>query len=101
MTEAIVIVDQDGVIELHIDRPDKKNALTGAMYRAMTAALAEASRRPDVAAVLLAIRWSSHSYGEVKSFCDDYDKPLIRLPAGYNTNQVAAQIMQQASGRLQ
>ncbi|MDX1961749.1 MAG: hypothetical protein SFX18_01270 [Pirellulales bacterium] len=57
--------------------------------------------RPDVAAVLLAIRWSSHSYGEVKSFCDDYDKPLIRLPAGYNTNQVAAQIMQQASGRLQ
>jgi enoyl-CoA hydratase/carnithine racemase len=63
MTEAIVIVDQDGVIELHIDRPDKKNALTGAMYRAMTAALAEASRRPDVAAVLIAGRGDAFCAG--------------------------------------
>jgi hypothetical protein len=56
--------------------------------------------RPDVVAVLLAIRWSSHSYGEVKNFCDEYGKPLVRLPGGYNPNQVAAQIMLQASGRL-
>lgn len=56
--------------------------------------------RPDVAAVLLAIRWSSHSYGEVKSFCDEYHKPLVRLPAGYNQNQVAVQILAQASDRL-
>jgi hypothetical protein len=56
--------------------------------------------RPDVAAVLLAIRWSSHSYGEVKTFCDEYGKPLVRLPAGYNPNQVAAQILAQASDRL-
>lgn len=56
--------------------------------------------RPDVVAVLLAIRWSSHSYGDVKDFCDASGKPLVRLPAGYNPNQVAAQIMSQASGRL-
>lgn len=56
--------------------------------------------RPDVAAVLLAIRWSSHSYGEVKNFCDTYGKPLVRLPGGYNPNQVAAQLMSQASDRL-
>jgi hypothetical protein len=56
--------------------------------------------RPDVALVLLAIRWSSHSYGEVKDFCDHYGKPLVRLPGGYNPNQVAAQIMQQCSSRL-
>jgi hypothetical protein len=56
--------------------------------------------RPDVAAVVLAIRWSSHSYGEVKNFCDRHDKPLVRLPGGYNPNQVAAQIMMQCSGRL-
>jgi hypothetical protein len=46
--------------------------------------------RPDVAAVLLAIRWASHSYGEVKDFCDQYGKPLVRLPGGYGLNQVAA-----------
>ncbi len=51
--------------------------------------------RPDAAAVLLAIRWTSHSFGEVKQYCDKYSKPLVRLPAGYNPNQVAAQILQQ------
>jgi hypothetical protein len=56
--------------------------------------------RPEVAAVLLAIRWSSHSYGEVKNFCEQHDKPLIRLPGGYNPNQLAAQIIAQASDRL-
>jgi hypothetical protein len=56
--------------------------------------------RPDVAAVLLAIRWSSHSYGEVKSFCDLHGKPLVRLPGGYSPNQAAAQILAQASQRL-
>ncbi|MBI1345163.1 hypothetical protein GC163_02625 [bacterium] len=56
--------------------------------------------RPDVALVLLAIRWSSHSYGEVQDFCRVYNKPLVRLPGGYNPNQVAAQIHEQCSGRL-
>lgn len=56
--------------------------------------------RSDVALVLLAIRWSSHSYGEVKEFCDHYGKPLVRLPAGYSANQVASQILSQCSGKL-
>jgi len=56
--------------------------------------------RPDVAVVLLAIRWSRHSFGEVLHICDRFDKPLVRLPAGYNPNQIAAQIMSQCSDRL-
>jgi hypothetical protein len=56
--------------------------------------------RPGVALVLLAIRWASHSFGEVRIFCDRYGKPLVRLPAGYNPNQVAAQILAQCSGQL-
>ncbi len=56
--------------------------------------------RADVAAVVLAIRWASHGFGEVKSVCDKYGKPLVRLPAGYNPNQVAAQIVSQAGERL-
>lgn len=57
--------------------------------------------KPDVAVVVLAIRWSSHSYGDVKIFCERHNKPLVRLPGGYNANQVAAQIMAQCSGKLQ
>jgi hypothetical protein len=56
--------------------------------------------RPDVAVVLLAIRWSSHSFGEVQQFCNRYDKPLVRLPGGYNPNQVAFQVLQQCGERL-
>ena len=50
--------------------------------------------RSDVDVVLLAIRWSSHSYGDVKTFCDKFGKEFYRLPAGYNPNQVAHQILQ-------
>ena len=56
--------------------------------------------RPEVAAVLLAIRWSSHSFGDVKLFCDAHGKPLVRLPRGYNPNQVAVEILAQCSDRL-
>lgn len=56
--------------------------------------------RPDAALVLLAIRWSSHVFGDVKQFCDRHGKPLVRLPGGYNPNQVAAQILAQVSGKL-
>ncbi len=56
--------------------------------------------RPDVVLVLLAIRWSSHSFGEVKEYCDKYGKPLVHLPAGYNPNQVAFHILNQVGERL-
>ncbi len=54
----------------------------------------------DVAVVLLAIRWSSHSYGEVKQFCEKHGKAFVRLPGGYNPNQVAVKILEQTKGRL-
>jgi hypothetical protein len=56
--------------------------------------------RRDVALVLLAIRWSSHAFADVRQFCDRFGKPLVRLPGGYSPNQVAAQILAQCSGQL-
>ncbi len=56
--------------------------------------------RADVAVVLLAIRWSSHGFGDVKAICDRHRKLLVRLPGGYNPNQVAAQILSQSSAQL-
>ena len=50
--------------------------------------------------VLLAIRWSSHSFGDVQEFCDRHGKLLVRLPSGYNPNQVAHQILAQVGHRL-
>lgn len=57
--------------------------------------------KPDVAVVLLAIRWSRHGFGEVRAFCEKYNKPLVRLPGGYNPNQVANHIISQVADRLQ
>jgi hypothetical protein len=51
--------------------------------------------RPDVTTVLLAVRWTSHSFGEVRDFCEKHGKVFVRLPGGYNPNQVAHQILQQ------
>jgi hypothetical protein len=56
--------------------------------------------RPDVALILLAIRWSSHGFGEVRHLCERHNKPLVRLPGGYSPNQVAAQILAQSSEQL-
>ena len=44
----------------------------------------------------LAIRWSSHGFGEVRHLCERHDKPLVRLPGGYSPNQVATQILAQS-----
>jgi hypothetical protein len=56
--------------------------------------------RTDVTTVLLAIRWSSHSYGEVREFCLKHGKLFVRLPGGYNPNQVAHQIRLQRGGSV-
>ncbi len=56
--------------------------------------------RSEVAVVLLAIRWSSHSYGDVHAFCERDHKLLVRLPGGYHPNQVAHQILTQVGERL-
>lgn len=44
---------EDGVLLVRIHRPDRKNALTLAMYAALTAALEEGERNPDIGAVVL------------------------------------------------
>ncbi|SEQ90028.1 enoyl-CoA hydratase-related protein [Sphingobium sp. YR768] len=75
MSDGIRIMETDGVIEIQFDRPDKKNALTGPMYRAMTAALADASARPDIGAVLFT--------GQGDAFCAGNDlKDFMAGPEG-------------------
>ncbi len=57
--------------------------------------------RDETRLVIVAIRWSSHSFEGVKKMCERHGKPYLRLPGGYNPNQVAAAVLQQVSGRLE
>jgi hypothetical protein len=56
--------------------------------------------RPETALVLLAIRWSSHSFEDIQEVCIAHDKPFVRLPGGYSPNQLAYQINRQQGQRL-
>jgi hypothetical protein len=62
--------------------------------------LEPAIARPDVVLVVPAIRWASHDLGAVRTLCEQYNTPLVRLPGGYNVAQLAHQVLQQASTRL-
>lgn len=64
------------------------------------AALETPVGRPEVAVVVLAIRWCSHSHKEVEETCDRFGKPFVRLPGGYGVNQVASKILAQCGERL-
>lgn len=57
--------------------------------------------RPEVALVLLMIRWTSHSFSYIRSLCERYGKPFVRLPGGYGTNQIAHQILKQVGRQLE
>jgi hypothetical protein len=56
--------------------------------------------RPETALVIVAIRWSSHSFENVDELCRKYGKLYVRLPGGYNPNQVAKQILDQVGDQL-
>lgn len=53
MSEEHIIVRRDGaVLEIQFNRPEKKNAITNAMYGAMADAVTEAENNDDIRAVL-------------------------------------------------
>jgi hypothetical protein len=57
--------------------------------------------KKDVLLVLLLIRWSSHVFKNVDTFCAGHGKYLIRVPDGYNVKKLASVILEQAGDRLQ
>jgi enoyl-CoA hydratase/carnithine racemase len=52
MTERVTVTSQASVPQLVLNRPDKKNALTAAMYASLAEALLIAGRNPQVRAAL-------------------------------------------------
>ncbi len=53
VSEFVSVGEAQGIMEIRLQRPERKNALTHEMYSAMTAALAAADRTPAIRVVLL------------------------------------------------
>ena len=71
----ISLARRDGVLAIEFRRPQKKNALTAAMYEAMTAALAEADADDGVRVLLF------HGQPEVFTAGNDLEDFMARPPA--------------------
>lgn len=63
MTDLVKISEANGVMEIVWNRPDKKNALSNAMYRAATAALARATEDKSIRVILLTSEGDSFTSG--------------------------------------
>ena len=69
MSDAILVHEADGVLELRFNRPDKKNAIAGAMYHTLTAALQDAVARPEVRCVLIGAEGDAFTAGnDIRDF---------------------------------
>jgi 2-(1,2-epoxy-1,2-dihydrophenyl)acetyl-CoA isomerase len=72
MTDQLLETISDGVATLTMNRPDARNALTGEMQAALTAAINRASTDPDIRAVVLTGAGGAFcAGGDVKGFAAD------------------------------
>jgi enoyl-CoA hydratase/carnithine racemase len=84
MTAQILVSSADGVCEIRLNRPEKRNAITLAMYEALCSALAQAQADTTVRAVLLGGEGAGFTAGnDLNDFLGglkfDGDNPIIRL----------------------
>ena len=88
----ISVEDRDGVRHVVLDRPDKKNALTVAMYAALADAVTSAAA-DDVGALLIRARGDTFTGGnDLRDFLDQPphgdDAPVFRFLTGLATTDV-------------
>lgn len=83
MSEHVGIQDTSGGVRLiRLDRPEKRNALTGAMYDAMRDALDEADASDAIGAVVFAGAPGMFTAGnDIADFVADAQKPFGEAPA--------------------
>src|ERR1700719_708250 len=84
MSEQVLVSRTDGVCEIRLNRPEKRNAITQAMYQALCSALAQAQGDTAVRAVLVSGEGAGFTAGnDLNDFLGglkfDGDNPIIRL----------------------
>lgn len=79
MTGQVLVERSDGILQITMNRPEKKNALTMAMYEAMTAAMAEAAAASAVRVIVIAGNEACFTAG------NDLGDFLNNPPAGHDS----------------
>jgi enoyl-CoA hydratase/carnithine racemase len=83
MTDQIVTTLKDGILQIRINRPEKKNALTQDMYAAMAAALSQADENAAARVVTLTGTGDSFTSGnDVADFLKRDDSSSDGRPVG-------------------
>ena len=98
MTEDVIVSRRDGVMRITMNRPQKKNAITGAMYEAMAASLEEAEGDDAIRAILLDGAGGNFTAGNdladflaiAKGDAKFHGEPFIRKLASLDKPLVAA-----------
>jgi enoyl-CoA hydratase/carnithine racemase len=91
MTDHIVTTLRDGILQIRINRPEKKNALTQDMYTAIATALAQADENPEVRAVTLTGTGDSFTSGnDVADFLKRDTTSSDQRPVGAFLAAIAA-----------
>lgn len=88
MSEAIRIESSDGIFHIEIARPEKKNALTAAMYRVLADALARAEADSAVRVILISGAGGNFTAGnDLADFLEtppmEKDAPVFRFIDGF------------------
>src|ERR1700690_2122258 len=88
----IITENRDGVLRIEINRPDKKNALTAAMYQAMADAIKAAEADPGVRVVLIHGKADVFTAGnDLQDFLDnpprDDNRPVFQFLYGISEAQ--------------
>ncbi|WP_424810671.1 enoyl-CoA hydratase [Roseococcus sp. YIM B11640] len=85
MSEQHVLTERDGaILTIRLNRPDKKNALTRAMYNGMAEALSQAAIDESVRVVILAGGTDFTAGNDIKDFAAVGDRPATEPGAAFS-----------------
>ena len=90
MSDLVSVQREGAVLALTLNRPDKKNALTGAMYETLMAALASAGADAGIGAVLISGAGGSFSAGNDIGDFIAHARSGVEMPAVRFVKAIAA-----------
>ena len=90
MSEHILVTQQDAILRIQFNRPEKKNAITAAMYSTMADAIAQAEADADIRAIYITGSQDSFTSGnDLNDFLQNPprsdDSPVFRFLRGIST----------------